>query len=177
MRLRNSFTIAFLALSLFGLHAEATMAEESRQSAAAWLSHQLHRSVDVSQILAAPVGNSLEGCAITHVRPAATGDTSLVLRCPAYPLPQLVLLHLSLGAPTLPTVVAHRTTATTPMIRAGMALRADWRTAALHAQLPVVALDSGANGAEIRVRVANTSRIMRARVISAHAVSILSAGA
>ena len=55
--------------------------------------------------------------------------------------------------------------------------QADWRTAFLHAELPVVALDSGAAGAEIRVRIPSTNRIMRARILSAHTVAIVVAGA
>jgi flagella basal body P-ring formation protein FlgA len=62
-------------------------------------------------------------------------------------------------------------------VRAGATLEADWRTPALHAELPVVALDSGAAGAEIRVRIANTSRILRARILTARSVAILTAGA
>ncbi len=64
-----------------------------------------------------------------------------------------------------------------PLVRAGTPLHADWRTSTLHAELPVIALDSGAGGAEIRVRVSHTSRIFRARVLSAHSVAIVSAGA
>jgi flagella basal body P-ring formation protein FlgA len=64
-----------------------------------------------------------------------------------------------------------------PIVRVGAALRADWRTDLLHAQLPVVALDSGAAGAEIRVRIANTNRILRARILDAKAVAITVAGA
>jgi hypothetical protein len=63
------------------------------------------------------------------------------------------------------------------IVRAGAALRADWRTASLHAQLPVVALDSGASGAEIRVRIVNTNRVLRARILSAQDVAIIVAGA
>ena len=47
----------------------------------------------------------------------------------------------------------------------------------LHAQLPVVALDSGASGAEIRVRIVNTNRVLRARILSAQDVAIIVAGA
>ena len=63
------------------------------------------------------------------------------------------------------------------MVRAGATLQADWRTDFLHAELPVVALDAGAAGAEIRVRIPSTNRIMRARILSAHTVTIVVAGA
>lgn len=63
------------------------------------------------------------------------------------------------------------------IVRAGAALTADWRTAFIHAQLPVVALQAGAAGAEIRVRIRQTNRIVRARILSADTVAIVIAGA
>ncbi len=72
---------------------------------------------------------------------------------------------------------APRAAPSSNIVRAGAALTADWRTAFIHAQLPVVALESGAAGAEIRVRVPQTNRIVRARILSADAVAIVMAGA
>jgi flagella basal body P-ring formation protein FlgA len=63
------------------------------------------------------------------------------------------------------------------IVHAGAALRADWRTDFIHAQLPVIALDSGAAGAEIRVRIPQTNRIVRARILGPHTVAIIMAGA
>jgi hypothetical protein len=168
-------------LSLFGSASAATIAAEPRQAVALWLSQQLHRPVDASQILASPAVATLEGCTITRTRPATTGATSLSLRCPAPVLPQLVLLNFSLNAEAHPTLVPSGSDfalpKTPPLVRAGTALQADWRTADLHARLPVIAINSGAAGAQIRVRIANTNRILRARILSAHTVAILSAGA
>jgi hypothetical protein len=64
-----------------------------------------------------------------------------------------------------------------PLVRAGATLQADWRTPSLHAEMPVVALDSGASGSLIRVRVGGSNRIMRGRIVTAHTVSIIAAGA
>lgn len=216
MRLRRFFSLVValaLLAALPGSAAIAAVAPEARQAAALWLSGQLRRQIDASQILVSPRGATLEDCTITRVRYAATGATALSLRCPALALPQLVLLQLSADAATtgqaapddprsggqrrglLPVVAEgsphvirtpirtpFRTPAKAPMkappiVRAGAALRADWRTPSLHAQLPVVAMDAGASGAEIRVRIVNTNRILRARILSAQAVAILAAGA
>jgi hypothetical protein len=151
---------------------------------ALWLSQQLHRRVDASQILAAPSGLTLQGCSVTRARAASTGAASLSLRCPAPALPQLVLLNLpldaaadALPAPRQSTSDSPATVKAPPLVRSGAALQADWHTASIHAQLPVVALDSGAAGAEIRVRIANTSRILRARILGAHTVAITASGA
>lgn len=154
---------------------------EARQAAAAlWLSGQLHRQVESSQILRSPEAATLEGCTITRSRPVSIGATALSLRCPAHALPQLLLLNFSIPA-TSANLPASRATAPPPkdppIVRAGATLQADWRTGSLHAELPVVALDSGAAGAEIRVRIANTNRIMRARILTTHAVTIVAAGA
>jgi hypothetical protein len=178
-------------LCVIGLHAAAcASAADSRQAAALWLTQQLHRPVEPAQILIVPEADTLEGCTILHARPAPTGATSFSLRCPAHVLPQLVLLKIPLDAVSetiaavasaplshasaTPKIVAPKTP---PLVRAGAALQADWRTPALHAELPVVAMDSGAAGAEIRVRIAHGVRILRARILTAHSVAIVEAGA
>ena len=192
-----------------------------------WLSQQLHRPVEASQILLAPEAAALEGCAIARARLASTGATALSLHCPAPTLPHLVLLdlspissggpHPSTGRPYSPPGGSYSPSfgecgeqrkggpyppgarsrsgvdcgvpgceavgecgnqpPAPKIVRAGAALRADWRTEFIHAQLPVVALDSGAVGAEIRVRIPQTNRIVRARILSANAVAIIAAGA
>ena len=43
--------------------------------------------------------------------------------------------------------------------------------------IPVVALDPGVAGAEIRVRIVRGVRVLRARILTARAVAILAAGA
>lgn len=189
-------------LCLLGLRAAAAAADTSaagpRRDAAVWLSQQLHRPVEPAQILLVPRTGSLEGCTITRMRPAPTGATALSLRCPAHVLPQLVLLKIPLDADanlasnpngllsgvrpgvvpnTMPGALRHAAPNTPPLVRAGAALEADWRTPVLHAELPVVALDSGAAGAEIRVRIAQGIRVLRARILTAHTVTIVEAGA
>jgi len=191
--------------------------EAARQAQATWLSQQLHRPVDASQILLAPEAAALEGCAIARAWLAPTGATALSLHCPAPTLPHLVLLDLSPTSPggpysstggphppvfgecgeqpkggPYPPSARNRSVPGGPyspsfgecgmhppspkIVRAGAALRADWRTEFIHAQLSVVALDSGAVGAEIRVRIPQTNRIVRARILSASAVAIIVAG-
>ncbi len=166
---------------------------DSRQAQALWLSQQLHCPVEAAQILVSPEAATLEGCAITHARLASTGATALSVRCPASRLPHLVLLtaaaspacdlHPHAPKPQLTNVESNRpaptalAAASPNIVHAGAALRADWRTNFIHAQLPVVALDSGAAGAEIRVRIPQTNRIVRARILSPHTVAILMAGA
>jgi flagella basal body P-ring formation protein FlgA len=86
------------------------------------------------------------------------------------------MLHLSLENSDAPDVRPRRAPSVPPTVRVGAALQADWVTPSLHAQLPVVAIESGGAGDEIRVRVKDTNRIMHARILSAHTVSILSAG-
>jgi len=179
--------------------AEAPTQVDSRPAQAQWLSQQLHRPVEAAQILVSPESTTLEDCTITRARLASTGATALSLRCPASRLPHLVLLNIAnAGAshqprldvglcsyPHQPVVaecrvqpIAHRTTAASlNIVRAGTALRADWRTDFIHAQLPVIALDSGAAGAEIRVRIPQTNRIVRARILDPHTVAIVVAGA
>lgn len=184
------FCTLFLLLSL-GTAVAASFAPEPQQAAALWLSRQLHRPVEASQILVSPPGTALEGCTITRARQAPIGATALSLRCPALALPHLVLLHLpttDAASSTVPKSAnpprpSHDSSShdsplalaakLPPVVHAGATLRADWRTPSLHAQLPVVALDSGASGAEIRVRIVNTNRVLRARILSAQDVAIV----
>lgn len=185
MRPHNLFAF-FNTLALL-LSAIPGSAATEPQAAALWLSHQLHRQIEASQILVSPEASALEGCTIIHARRASTGATALSLRCPTLALPQLVLLHLPVddaapGADWKSHDTSHGSARGSmlkapPIVRVGAALRADWRTDSLHAQLPVVALDSGAAGAEIRVRIANTNHILRARVLDANVVAITVAGA
>jgi hypothetical protein len=196
--------------------AAAASTTAPQQLAARWLSGQLHRAVEPSQILVSPQATDFESCAIVHARRAPTGATALSLRCPTLALPQLLLLHPSLDAASLDAAalgagwlshitpqgesrsssreasnsqagsnrlapglshpgLSHPGLSPKPLsiVRAGATLRADWRTDSLHAQFPVVALDSGAASAEIRVRITNTNRILRARILSAQAVVIV----
>jgi hypothetical protein len=185
MRNRLLASTLFGTLSLLGSAVAASAAtDENRQAVAVWLSQQLHRRVEASQILLSPETAALEGCTIVRSRPAPSGGTALSLRCPAHALNQLVLLNFSVEAAPA-DLPASRATAlppnprprVSPIVRTGAALEADWRTDSLHAELPVVALDSGAAGAEIRVRIASTNRIMRARILTAHTVTIIVAGA
>jgi hypothetical protein len=196
MHPRSSSAIFCALFLLLGSAAAASFAPEPQQAAALWLSQQLHRPIEASQILVSPPDTALEGCTIARARHASSGATALSLRCPTLALPHLVLLRDDAAAPgagsisPLQSASAHDASHNTPhdlphglalkappIVRAGAALRADWRTASLHAQLPVVALDSGATGAEIRVRIANTNRILRARILSAQDVTIIAAKA
>jgi hypothetical protein len=177
MRPYLSSALLLVALLLSCTLGLASAKPEPRIATAEWLSQQFQRRVDVSQVLAAPADDSLDGCVITRVRTTITGATLLRLRCPSHPLPQLILLHLSLNPSPSRVAIPHPEAAPVPMVRAGAVLQAYWRTPQLHAQLPVVAIESGVAGGEIRVRVANTTRIMRARIVSAHTAAILSAGA
>jgi len=170
------FTLCLLALAISSAQAQAQ--DTSQQAQAAWLSRQLHQPLQASQILLAPQAAGLDGCTIARTRRAPTGATAISLRCPAPSLPSLVLLDLPLAVGESETQhKAITSRATSNIVRAGAALRADWHTTFVHAQLPVVALDSGAAGAEIRVRIPQTNRIVRARILSAKAVSIISPGA
>ena len=182
--------LAAALLCLLVLHTAAARAsaDESRQAAAIWLTGQLHVPVEPAQILSIPGSGSLQGCSILRARSAPTGATSLSLRCPTHVLPQLVLLkilfdavpgNISASAPSPHASAAPKTVVpkAPPLVRAGATLEADWRTPALHAELPVVALDSGSAGAEIRVRIAHGVRILRARVLTAYSVTIVEAGA
>jgi hypothetical protein len=173
------------ALFLLGSAAAAQTQADFKQAQALWLSEQLHRTVEAAQILASSESTTLEGCTITRIRPAATGATALSLRCPASRLPHLLLLAgrmpqggmpptlASSAAPRVPTTFA----ASLNIVHAGAALRGDWSTDFIHAQLPVVALDSGVAGAEIRVRIPQTNRIVRARILGPDSVAIVVKGA
>jgi hypothetical protein len=192
---------------LLVLHAAAACASsaesspaEPKQAAALWLTAQLHRPVEPAQILIVPQSGTLDGCSILRARPASIGATSLSLRCPDHLLPQLVLLKIpfdtvsvnvpaaapAAGSNALPASSPSTHPSATPkpaapkpppLVRAGAALEADWRTPALHAEFPVVALDFGAAGSEIRVRIAHGVRVLRARILTAHSVAIVEAGA
>jgi hypothetical protein len=190
--MRIQISALLCAFSLLAPCAVAANAPDPREAQALWLSKHLHRPVEASQVLASPEG-ALEGCTIARAHAVPTGATSLSLRCPDYALPQLVLLNLPdtdgviFGVPLVATGAASdksqnesrsisskiKTEKASPLVRAGAKLQADWRTPFLHAEMPVVALDSGVAGAEIRVRVADSSRIMRARILTAHTVSIV----
>ncbi len=183
--MRPCYLFALFNTLVLLLSAMPSSAATEPQTAALWLSHQLHRQIEASQILVFPQASALEECTITRARRASTGATALSLRCPTLALPQLVLLHLSIddtapGAEWKLHDTSHGVRGSLlkapPIVRVGAALRADWRTDSLHAQLPVVALDSGAAGAEIRVRIANTNHILRARILDAKAVAVIVAG-
>jgi hypothetical protein len=136
--LRLAFDLAFspvlLMVILASSLATASAPDDSSEDTAAWLSQQLQRGVQPSQILLAPPANTLQGCTITRTRLALTGATSLSLRCPAHNLPQLVLLNLPRAPVSHPPSLLSSPIA--PIVRAGAALNADWRTSILHAQLP-----------------------------------------
>jgi hypothetical protein len=175
--MRRTLPSALLLVALLLSCTLGLACAEPRNATVEWLSQQLQRRVDASEVLAAPADDSLEGCVITRVRATITGATLLRLRCPLHPLPQLILLHLFLNPSTLRAAIARPKIAPAPMVHAGSVLQAYWRTSQLNAQLPVVAIESGVAGGEIRVRVANTTRIMRARIVNAHTAAILSTGA
>jgi hypothetical protein len=184
--MRNRLLSSTLLCTLFLPGSSVAASRDSRQAQALWLSGQLHRPIEASQVLVSPDAGLLDGCTITRSRAVPIGATALSLRCPSHALPQLVLLKLSVeansagnpssfSAPSASSTKPSRTAP--PIVRAGAALQADWRTDSLHAELPVVALDSGASGAEIRVRVAGSNRTMRARILSNHNVTIVDTGA
>ena len=79
------------ARTLPAVSAATAAATQPGEQQAQWLSQQLHSQIEPSQILVAP-DSSLEGCTITRAHPTSTGATALSLRCPASPLPHLVLL-------------------------------------------------------------------------------------
>ncbi len=165
---RILITLSLLAHFLVPFPCLAADAPDAMRAAASWLSQQLHRTIEPAQILVFPETFALDGCTIIRQQVTPMGATSLSLRCPAHILPQLVLLKLPI-APSAPLPP--------PVVQAGSTLQADWRTDSMRASIQVVALDSGAAGAEIRVRVARTNRILRARILSAHNVAIIAAGA
>ncbi len=165
----------------------ASAGEDPKQAVAQWLSQQLDRPITTLQVLNSPNAAALEGCRITRTRATHNGRTSLSLRCPAHALSQLVLLDADVSiassraqektrsAPSVAPRIAIQNVA--PMVRSGSALRADWRTDNMHALLDVIAMDSGSAGAEIRVRIAHTNRVLRARILTTHTVSVVPAGA
>jgi hypothetical protein len=185
MRLATSFLGAMLALALLPPPAAAL----SREQAAEWLSAQLETAIEPAQLLAWPEAPGLDGCRITRLRAAATGGMALSLRCPAMRLPHSILLRLApeqaqavLHSPAaaLRTVSAQRALAAArvqPLVRSGAAVRALWQGGALRFRLPVIALDSGAAGAEIRVRNPIGGPALRARIVSAGEVLLLAPGA
>lgn len=164
---------ASMALLLCGAPGYAAPPGDASVRAAAWLSGELHLPVTAQQIRSAPELASFDGCKIRRAAAAATGGTSLELRCPEAALPQILLVAIAPPRAKSNPVAAR---STRPLIRAGTRLQADWRTPAMHAVLPVVALEAGTDGAEIRVRLAGGQRIYRALVISAHSVKILCEG-
>ncbi|HVJ05300.1 MAG TPA: flagella basal body P-ring formation protein FlgA [Candidatus Saccharimonadales bacterium] len=167
--------------------ARAFAVEDSKQAVAQWLSQQLNHPITASQVLTSPNATALEGCSVTRTRPTHYGRTSLSMRCPAHALPQLVLLDADVSLASSRVAARARVASpegariarptVLPIVRTGSALRADWRTDNMHALLDVIAMDSGDTGAEIRVRISHTNRVMRARILNAHAVSIIPAGA
>jgi|GEM_PF-1394723 hypothetical protein len=184
MHPRQLFSTLLCALFLLfsstaGVAADVRTAATPRQAVAGWLTQRLHREVEASQILVAPNVDALEGCTIARTRHEAIGATSLSLHCPGYVLPQLVLVNFPIELDAASTSgklldPAHNLSHNAhPLVRVGATLSADWRTESLHAELPVVALDSGIAGSEIRVRIPQTNRIMRARILSAHSVTIV----
>lgn len=171
---RNISALVACTITLF--IAGAASQTSPRAQMAEWLGSQLHRPITATQILSTPEAKELDGCKITGSNRAATGGTAISLRCSAFALPQLVLVEQPLeglagggAARALPV----RKSATPPVVRAGTRLHADWRSGALHMQLPVIALEPGAEGAEIRVRIENGSRVLRARIVAAQQVSII----
>jgi hypothetical protein len=157
-------------LALLAHSAAATVQER----AAVWLAEQLHGSVLPSQLLRWPALATPESCAIVRVQTASTGLTAITLRCSELTLPQLALVDLRAAAASL-----GRSAAAAPLrqkahlVHAGSRLRAELRTAAMHVELPVVALEPGESGEEIRVRVSGCTRVLHARIVGAHEVAIV----
>jgi hypothetical protein len=164
-------TLTFVVLLALAAHSAAGTAQER---AALWLTEQLHDSVLPSQLLRWPALATPESCAIVRVQAASTGLTALTLRCSELTLPQLALVALRSAAAS-----PDRSAATAPrqqkahLVHAGSRLRAELRTAAMHAELPVVALEAGESGEEIRVRVFGSARVLHARILGAHEVAIV----
>ena len=157
---------------------------QQRNNTARWLSQQLQQPVEAAQVLVSPEFASFEGCTILRVRPAHADATSLSVRCPGRVLPQLVLLNIPPGELSVGTAAAlpqHANDGRTggpakiaaPLVHAGTVLKAEWNTLAIRIAMPVVALEAGASGGEIQVRVPKTNRVLRARVLTAHSVEIL----
>jgi len=178
LRLTPATLICTLSLLSFAAGSSAESTPASRQAVALWLSRQIHHPVAASQLLVAPTITGFDGCSVMPARSALIGTTALTLHCPSQAFPQLALLSFSVAAPdrtaASPASAAHNAMLRIPpIVRAGSALNADWRTNYIHARLPVVALDSGAAGTEIRVRITHSNRILRARILGAHTVSIV----
>ena len=177
---RSVFLLTSMMLSLSAL---AHGAGDARARTAAWLTAELHQPITAQQVRSAPEIASFADCRIARIASALTGGSSIELRCaPAAPR-QIVLVNLDLPpAEDGPAVIrsrrAPRTGATRerPLIHAGARLQADWHTDAMHAVLPVVALQAGGGGEEIRVRLRGGKRIYHARIMSAQSVEILREG-
>lgn len=155
----------------------ASAAQGSSETLAAWLSQQLQRPVSASQILLSPQTGALEGCTIGRPRASLSRTTSLSLRCPSLALPQLIVLNISDQPATSPATSSSPSRTTNPVVRRGATLNADWRTTTFHAQIPATAIDAGAAGDEIRIRIAHCNRVLRALVVDARHVSVLVPGA
>ena len=189
MRTRLLIFDAPLHLSLLGSSAAASESIQLRQAQALWLSGQLHHSVEPRRSSSPPRPTALEGCTIIRTHAAPLGATALSLRCPGpcfaatgaaqtsyrrMPAARPRIAYCSILADVTPEAPSPKI----PPDRAGRG-RTAGRLAhrSLHAELPVVALDSGVAGAEIRVRIASSNRVLRARILTAHAVTIVAAGA
>ncbi len=159
--------------------ARAATVDDAQTRAAAWLSAELHRPVAAQQVRSAPEIASFTGCRLSRISAAQTGGSSIELRCAPPALRQIVLVDLAFpqaGATRPDNITSSGAHRARPLVRAGARLRADWRTPSMHAVLPVLALEPGADGAEIRVRLTGGKRIYHARVLNAHAVEILREG-
>ena len=154
----------------------------SSGATAHWLSQQLHTEIAASQIISAPAAAELEGCAVANTKPTQTGAIAVAVRCDAPRLPRLILLGQGAVQSTessRPQPKPHASARTTtnqaqPMVRQGSLLEARWISASLRLHVPVVAIEAGNTGEEIRVRVRNANRILHARIVDAHTVTILS---
>jgi Chaperone for flagella basal body P-ring formation len=176
MRNRIMRILLFPAMLLAALaHADST---DPHALAARWLSQQLQRNIVATQVLSVPRISSFDGCSVDRVRTAITGSTEVEVRCAELLFPQVLLVEFdglqTVEKHSLPPVQPRKF----PLVRAGSRLQADWRAPAMHATIPVIALDSGERGAEIRVRLEGSARVLlHARVLNAHTVEIISAGA
>lgn len=145
---------------------------DNRRIVAQWLSGQFNREVDASLILSSNLPANLEECRVTRVRTTNTGATALSVQCPNR-VPQVVLLATSISAPSSTTKTRSNPRLERPIVRAGSSLRADWHTDNMHAELDVIAMDPGAAGAEIRVRIARTNRVLLARIVNSHSAIVV----
>jgi hypothetical protein len=163
--------IALLGLGLL-LPPESAAATAEQELFARWLTDALHRPVEPEQVLSWPAAQPPERCRIAQLRPSATGVTAISLRCGESTLPRLLLAELRGNEPST-SGAAQAPLRTPPMVRCGSTLHAELHTDRMHAQVAVVALQSGNEGEEIRVRVKRSNRILRARVLGAREVAIL----